>query len=380
MSEYHLKELCLEITNKCPNTCIHCSNNDIYTRTLNLSEIKQIIFEFTGLGGKILEISGGEPLTHPDLLEIVKYAKENNLITYLYTSGVVSESENTHEAEDIIEKLSCDGLDKIFFNLEGANAETHEKIMLTDKSFEKVISGIKAAKQYGLCVGVHFVPMKLNIKELKETIQLCSKLGVDEFAILRLVPQGRAYTNRKEIQLNDYCDLINKIPELDNLFKGELRIGCPLDFYFLIDDTDSPCECHAAKSSCLIKPDGDVVPCPAFKQNPHYIGGNIKHNGLKEIWLNSWEELREFDYRKLNGKCADCEYLSKCKGRCIAQRILAHGSIYNGPDVACPLAHKLQDKYAISTKEVNPSNLEHQGLTRSIQLSPDLVQLLELVG
>jgi len=94
--------------------------------------------------------------------------------------------------------------------------------------------------------------------------------------------------------------------------------------------------CLAGKSTCLIKPNGEVVPCPAFKQNMDYVAGNIKEKSLVDIWLNSeiLKIFRTFNYEKING-CMDCISLSTCQGGCTAQRILAWGDYYTGSDPAC---------------------------------------------
>lgn len=337
MKKQGLKELCLEVTNTCPMRCVHCSAdaglplND----ELNLIEIKKVIRKFKRLGGEILEISGGEPLCHSSILEIIRYAKEQGVEVRLYTSGFPLN-------DGIINKLLALKLDKVIFNLQGPNSKIHENITQTYGSFDRVMEGIKKLRSANQWVGVHFVPMKPNFSSLEKTVQLCSNLGVSEFAVLRFVPQGRGLENLQRLELSnmEFETLINEIVRIRNRFRDkiEIRVGSPLNFCHFTDNSIPYQECKAGKSLCLIKPNGDVAPCSAFKQNKEGVVGNIKTKSLVEIWRNSqlFNQLRYFDYEKLKGECSGCSVLSKCQGGCLAQRVLANDSIYQEPDPACP--------------------------------------------
>ena len=133
---YKLKELCLEITNSCPMECIHCSSKSVKTGKANPSHMpisiaKKVLDEFANIGGKILEISGGEPLIYPHLYDLCSYARDLKLEVRLYTSGILFNEKN--ELQGItpskVKHLIEQGVNKIIFNLEGANAKTHQKII-----------------------------------------------------------------------------------------------------------------------------------------------------------------------------------------------------------------------------------------------------------
>ena len=334
MKQKKLREVCLEITNACPMNCVHCSSGgqSNLEEEMSLDEIKEVIAEIADLGGEVIEISGGEPTIHSGLVEIIRCAKDFGLETRLYTSGF-------HFPEHIINSLISLDLDKVIFNLQGANRKTHEYITRTEHSFINVIRSIKMVTK-DVWVGVHFVPMKPNFKELKKVIELCSNLNVKEVGILRFVPQGRGEVNRpwlelSRIELRQFVrDLVREFHQSDCPM---IRIGNPMNFCSLMDDSIPVQRCHAGLSSCLIKPNGEVAPCPAFKQNSNYVAGNIKNDPLAEIWRFSliWDLFRLFDSEKLKGPCKSCKHLLLCRGRCHLQRILAFEDIYQGPDPHC---------------------------------------------
>ena len=342
--QHKLQEVCLEITDVCPMECMHCSGSCKLTseNILSLLEVKAIINDFAGMGGRILEISGGEPLMHPDLFEIVAHAKTNQLETILYTSGVTLDIDGRRISirADLAEKLRKLGLDKIIFNVQGATPEIHETVTRKEGSFKKAVQGIKAMKSVGCWVGVHFVPIKPNRGKLRDVIHLCHNLGVDELGLLRFVPQGRGLTNRKPLELSkkEFEEFIQSTVKLKSSHENPtIRVGRPINFCPLVDASITKEECNAGISRCLITPEGNVVPCPAFKGNGNYIAGNVKVSSLADIWRYSliWRDFRQFDYTKMNEPCRSCEHLHWCQGGCKAQRILEYGNMYAAPDPHC---------------------------------------------
>ena len=348
--ENNLKELCLEITDACPMECMHCSGSCDLTsgNTLSLDEIKKIISDFICIGGKTLEISGGEPLMHRNLFEIIKYAKLNGLETVLYTCGTALDEGRKESllTSDLAENLRNIGLDKIIFNLQGATVKGHERITQKEGSFRNVITSIKNMKSSGCWVGVHFVPMKPNYLDLKGVIGLCHSFGVDEVGLLRFVPQGRGLINRKYLELSqeEFRDLIKDIIGLKLRYKNPvIRVGRPLNFCPLFCPSITKEICDAGITRCGITPDANVVPCPAFKklinQNRNFIAGNLKVDSLVDIWRYSpiWKDFREFDYLKMDEPCKSCEHLHWCQGGCKAQRFFKNntGNPYSAPDPLC---------------------------------------------
>lgn len=354
--QHKLQEVCLEITSICPMECVHCSGscNLASEYVLSLLEVKRIIDEFAGMNGRILEISGGEPLMHPNLFEIVAHAKMNQLETVLYTSGVSLDSDGRMISigTDLAEKLRWLGLDKVVFNLQGATLETHERITRKKGSFKRVVKSIEIMKSAGCWVGVHFVPMKPNYSKLRDVIHLCHDLGVDEIGLLQFVPQGRGLVNRQSLELSrkEFKEFTQDVTELTYIHKNpHIRVGRPADFRRLLDSSITKQVCNAGVSRCLITPDGNVVPCPAFKQHQNSVAGNVKSESLANIWFNShvWKEFRGFDYTQMNEPCKGCEHLYWCQGGCRAQRVLEYGDMYKGPDPHC-FAHSLRQRLLIT--------------------------------
>ena len=70
-----LKEITIEITQRCPNYCIHCSSLSSLNCSTQLSfdDIRNVIDDAVSLGAELICISGGEPFMHPQITDIIRY-------------------------------------------------------------------------------------------------------------------------------------------------------------------------------------------------------------------------------------------------------------------------------------------------------------------
>ena len=86
-----IQDLCFEIIWQCLNECKFCSSSSCYSRNtiVSLEDFKRVLNYFLNQGGIAeLSLSGGEPLLHPDLLEMISYSKTLGIRTILFTSGI----------------------------------------------------------------------------------------------------------------------------------------------------------------------------------------------------------------------------------------------------------------------------------------------------
>lgn len=308
-----LKDLCFEITKQCPNNCLFCSSCSSYDAStmIDFDLFKKTIDHFISLGGiEEISISGGEPFLHPDLFKMISYCKEHNIRTVLFTSGIKrNHSLSTEELDSLTETLKkkyqeyarqgmseekCRqlfnkeleiytgsaqsfsgitteemqrlkdlGLDKIVFDFQSGDPENYNQIMGTKNYFTYLSSSLVKATCAGLETDVHFIPTKINYKQLPEIIELLNIVDCPNLSILNFVPQGRGKENQSVLELSsEELDEFIQIYETSNQsFKGNIRIGIPL----IQNDTHL---CTAGLSKLVIKYDGTVLPCPAFKEYP----------------------------------------------------------------------------------------------------------------
>jgi radical SAM protein with 4Fe4S-binding SPASM domain len=343
---YPLSELTVEITWQCLQNCIHCSSGASINAQESLSkdEVINVANDFKELGGKKIELSGGEPFLHTDISDLLLELKKMNLAVNVFTCGVISkESDWTGTMQRTVELVKERGVDKVVFSLHGANAGTHDDIVKSKGSFSQAVEFMRELVKEKVCVGIHFVPMTLNFEEFRDLVDFAVDIGVHDLNVLRFVPQGRGEKNKESLMLNklEVARLVELLAE-EKKKRKVVKVGSHLDFTFLIDGS-VPKPCAAGVTKCLVEANGNIIPCAVFKgmtdkEKNNFVAGNIRKEHLSDVWRQStiFDKFRKFDPKELQGGCRLCDYLSKCKGRCPAQRIYDHGDFYIGPDNYCP--------------------------------------------
>ena len=275
-----VKDLCFEIVQKCPNNCLFCSSNsnmakscfipfDIFKNTilhiLAQAEIKEI------------SLSGGEPLLHPQLHQMIALCSDLGIKTTLYTSGIVlrkdiQRSENPYIQKMInqlgafdsisqneFKELERIGLKKVVFDLQAAEVDEYNSLMGTKNNFSHLLKSILHASYCNFEKSIHFIPNKINIHQFKDVLELTELAGISELRILRFVPQGRRRENRKNLELNNE-ELISFLTDVQKIKSQttKIKIGIPLT-------KENQHLCAAGNDKLLIRFDGQILPCPAFK-------------------------------------------------------------------------------------------------------------------
>ena len=261
-----LSEISIEILQRCPNRCIYCSShsNPQATHIIPFEIIKNVIDDAKSLGCKTVCLSGGEPFLHPQILDIISYIAKQQLICYVYTSGIYMKDEVYSSLPNEYIEAIRGMVDKVIFNVEADSSALYDQIMGTDVGgFDMMKKSINDCVSSGLVVETHVVPMQVNFKHLKSIFEMCYQLGVSKVSILRLVMQGRALENLSLVKLSDENnrEVTKLIKALKEEYKGKVRIGLPY--------SDSNCRiyCKAAIDKINVRYDGNVYPCEVFKDD-----------------------------------------------------------------------------------------------------------------
>jgi len=118
----------IEVTQKCDLECGMCYAAGDYKRDLDVREIgKMMDFyqECEGGAAEILQLSGGEPALHPDILTIIKMAKDKRFkYVMLNTNGV-----RIAEDEDFVKAISeFRGGFEVYLQFDGLNDLIYENL------------------------------------------------------------------------------------------------------------------------------------------------------------------------------------------------------------------------------------------------------------
>ena len=94
-------ELTIEITQYCDNNCVYCSTNATPAgEHLDFDTIKDFLHTHKGNIDRI-NISGGEPLAHPEFYEIITYCRMFTDNVWVYTNALDRIIYNTDVVKEI---------------------------------------------------------------------------------------------------------------------------------------------------------------------------------------------------------------------------------------------------------------------------------------
>ena len=295
----------LEITDKCNLNCCHCYLTGGSHSVISLSEAKSILDQIAEASCLFLTLTGGEPLTNKDCLDIMQYANEKAFSIRLLTNGTLI----TPKVADRIRNAKV----SVEVSIYGAVANTHDKFTRLRGSFDATIKGIKLLAQRRVRVVMKFLITKANFVEVKRVQQLAQRLGVGCIANPLIFPRIDGSPQPVSYRVSD--------PQLRQLMRDQIY-------------TPKKTKCVAALSKCWISPSGEVYPCELARIKV----GDLKNQSFAEIW-NSDEikKLGTTHWFAPPDCCLKCAVSEVCP-RCPAIAYFEDGSFRRPSSEACRIA------------------------------------------
>ena len=263
-----MKELIVELTNKCCNRCLHCSS--IYPKEKYIYLPIDIISQFNFIEKchfPHVIFSGGEPTIHPYLAQFAQFFSSKGIHTRLYTSGVFQNLD--------LDTLSY--IDSFTISIYSHKEDIHNLITQNQNSFKETMRTFDVLTKLKKLFEVNIVIMKYNIDHIMSTCKfLINKNPFIRINILKLARQGNAELNWLYLQPSLY-EVNQLLFKLKNQFTN-IKIG----HSFNIDNTGY---CEAGTSKICITYDGYVIPCEVFKGRRRFFP-NLYEEPFKNIFYN----------------------------------------------------------------------------------------------
>lgn len=132
----------LTITNVCNMACNHCPHpvyrkkNSFKPSFMEMEIYREIIDEIAMYDSSLRIFGWGEPLIHPQLIEMIEYAKYQNIeMTNLITNGLALN-------EELSLGLVEAGLDVLEISLDAFTPKTYEKIRGSARDFDRIVRNV----------------------------------------------------------------------------------------------------------------------------------------------------------------------------------------------------------------------------------------------
>lgn len=179
------------LTRRCNLKCRHCyavAADHNFPGELTSDEARQVLDDLAAYKIPALILSGGEPLSRPDTLDLAKRAKSHGLYTALSSNG-------TPIVDDMADKVADIGFDYVGISLDGVG-KTNDWFRGKDGAFTAALAGVRACKERGIKVGLRFTLTSDNAGELPDLLALAESEGVEKFYLSHLVYAGRGNKHR----------------------------------------------------------------------------------------------------------------------------------------------------------------------------------------
>lgn len=252
--------LMLEPLFKCNLHCAGCGRireyKDIVDKMLTLDDCLAAANE---AGAPVVSITGGEPLLHPQIAQIVRGIVKQNRFVNLCTNGQLLERslKEFEPSSHLSFVLHMDGL-----------AATHDNLAGKEGVFNTALSAIKAARKAGFQVLINTTIYKqTNIEEIKQLFKLLASIPVNGI----MVAPAFSYEAVGTDSFLSHQEMVEAFRPLYQMQKQVPFYNTPLYLDFLAGKLDLECTPWSTptrnpkgwKRPCYLLTDGH---CQSFKE------------------------------------------------------------------------------------------------------------------
>jgi len=242
---------------------------------MDFSLFKKIVDESKGRTELLYMANGvGEPLFHPNIIEMIEYANKSGIHTMLGTNGTLL-------TKDLTNRLFNSGLDIIELSIDAATSSTYNKIR-GGKNYEQLLKNLNT-----------FAEANRSIKSAKPFIIL-------QFIMTKFNAQEaeQFYSKFKDLEF-DLIAFINCHTWAGNMPNFSVNHKKPLGKFS---------NCRLLWSQVAILWNGDVTPCN-YDFDGKSVIGNVNKNSIEEIW-NCPQMIKIRDYHSSGNytKVECCKY------------------------------------------------------------------------
>jgi radical SAM protein with 4Fe4S-binding SPASM domain len=297
----------VEVCRTCNEDCIHCCLADHNNPGLTLQQYDDLFDQLAEAGTFFVILTGGEPFTRPDFLDIVAAARRRRLATTIFTNGTLLN-------DTIIAALARLYVQEVHVSIYSADATTHDRITSRPGSFAKTIHAIERLRAHGVTTRIKCPLMSLSAAEIKPLKHMARTLGVDIRFTIVITAKDTGDQSTLRLRL-DHEQLRAVLPDPEVNPQSDTPLYC--------QENLSGVPCDAVFNGGAIDPNGDVYVCNQLQIR----GGNVLTTRFKEIWNHSdaFRRLRALRLSDLTA-CRECQLFPFCT-RCPGLAHLEDGDV-----------------------------------------------------
>ncbi|MEI8106090.1 MAG: radical SAM protein [Actinomycetes bacterium] len=335
-----------EVTRACPLACKHCraaAQHHAHPAELTHAEGLALLDDVaSAYPGAVLILTGGEPLTRSDTLELA--AAGHALGLRMALSVDVGSLLTPQKCAEI----RAAGIDAVSFSLHFPDARRGDAFASTPGFYAGALEGLANLRAAGQHVQIHTTVMRSNVALLPQMHKLIGDLGAGAWELFFLVPTGRGrLLAGEELPADEQEKVLQWLYQLQRESPFPVKQICAPHFRRI--ETESARErgeprperisarlttmsrgCLAGNGFSFVSHVGDVCGCGFLPLSV----GNVRDRPFSEIYASAplFEAFR--NPTSLGGDCGVCDYRGVCGG-CRARAYAATGDpLAEEPDCA----------------------------------------------
>ena len=205
---------------RCNLACEYCNEYDDFSKPVPLDLMFKRVDKLGALGTSVVTISGGEPLLHPELDDVIGRIRKNGIVTGMITNGYLL-------MPDRIERLNKAGLEWLQISIDNVNPDEVSKksLKVLDKKLQMLAEYADFHVNINSVVGggVHTPQDALTIGRRALELGFSSTIGIIHDGDGQLQPLGdeerRVYHEMKNLERRSFTRI--------NSFQDNIALGKP---------------------------------------------------------------------------------------------------------------------------------------------------------
>jgi pyrroloquinoline quinone biosynthesis protein E len=299
-------------------------------RELDTDTWKRVLSEAAALGILHVHLSGGEPASRRDLLEIVGHCAHVGLYSNLITSGIGL-------TETLVQKLVAAGLDHVQLSIQDAEPVSADRIAGYQGAFSRKRDVARWVTATGAPLTVNAVIHRGNVARAGALVELAIALGARRVEIAHAQYYGWGLKNRAAL-MPARAEAEAAIAEIERLkasHAGTIVIDHVLPDYHA--RYPKACMGGWGRRTLNVTPSGKVLPCHAAETIPGLAFWSVRERSLAEIWRSSpaFEAFRGTEW--MRDPCRSCPRKEVDYGGCRCQALALTGDAREA-DPVCHLS------------------------------------------
>lgn len=335
-----LRSLQLEITSHCNERCIHCyipTENKIHGESMPIKRIKNIIDEFVSMGGLRIILSGGELFIHKDVVDILNYCRQKDLMIFLQSNLTLIDDSLIR----LIKKINVFNMQVSLYSID---PQVHDMITQVKGSWKKTKKNLEALIRNNIPALISCPILKQNYTGYKDMMEYAKSLNLFCYVDYVLLAQNDFCTNNlcTRMTLEQTSKLLDDILDVDPKYYNKIKALTSEEDLNNVEFAQRFNKCSILKNNICISVNGDAYPCPAWQD---MVVGNVFNQSLKDIWTLSpkVQELRNIRTRDFK-KCTSCNLHNYCDMCMVYNYNENNGNIHEVCTRFCDIAQMLKMK------------------------------------